>query len=598
MIQTRSCPNCLRKVDVSAFKVGARVRCPYCRKEFEVQLGIGAGPAPAVRSKPRFENSARVQVEGYEDLHQIGKGAMGSVFTANQTKLRRKVALKVLAQEHADRAGFLDRFKREAATGARITHRNVVRVYDILTGMSYDSEGKGTQVHVISMEFVDGPHLRRLCETEDPPLRENTSKALAYFRQICAGVAAAHEQGIVHRDLKPENIMLDREAGMLKVADFGLAYFKDRDEADNSWDTHTRMTMGTVAYMPPEQGKDAKRVVESGDVFSLGRILYELLIGSLPDGSFTAASKLNARLPESIDEIISRCLQGEPKDRFQSATDLLVAFDLMVVEMDREEAQTALVDVQPEAEVMPVAENDVAAAAPPVLRMRGQGSPLSARYPLWAIAGVPLVLGLLLGAWMFGGGSAAVEEPGQVWLLDTDSERSIKHHTILPDYSEVVGGLWSRNERFLDHAGSIGSATVAQTTLAFAIGEDLSFGALAFERRVEWAAEGDAVQRDKKLGDVAHWVAVGFIANGERSWVGIDARGDCHVFEAGQSRPCGLGRGVITPARLNLRQVGDKIEITVDNQEVLPERLKAPNGPAKLIVMCQNQHCRFDPKKR
>jgi serine/threonine protein kinase len=597
MIKSRSCPSCLRRVDVSQFSLGSRVRCPYCRTEFQIQPQQH-GEAPVPQTKNRFEHQKpRVQVEGYEKLKEVGQGAMGQVYQAYQSKLRRKVALKVLAQEHADKKGFIERFRREAATGARITHRNVVRVYDILTGTSYDGEGVGTEVHVIAMEFVDGPHLRRLNETEDPPLRENTDKALAYFRQICAGVSAAHEQGVVHRDLKPENIMLDRESGILKVADFGLAYFVERDASDAVWDTRTRMTMGTVAYMPPEQGKDAKRVVESGDVYSLGRILYELLVGSLPDGVFTPASKLCSKLPSSIDEVIARCLQTKPEDRYVNASDLLEAFDRCVAEMKSPAA--AVVD-SGEATALEVEEPLKAEEPPkiaPVLRPPPQAFPVSARYPIWALVGVPLILGLLVGAWIFGSSEPEVE-PGAVWLLDGASQRSISPHTVLEGFPEAKGGLWRRSERYLDHPGAAGTATVAQTQPALAFGEDLGIGAIEIERRVEWETEGDNALRQTQLGGAERWVAVGFVHDEQLSWVGIDGKGDCHVHEKGETRPCGISRPVVTPARFNLRQVNNKILIEIDKKDRLPESLEAPLGSARLLLLCQNQFCRFDPKRR
>ena len=361
MIQSRSCPSCLRRVEVSQFKLGDRVRCPYCKSEFQIQPQMRGAPVAKgdadqrhrqTNPRPRLPKTGsmeRLQVEGYERFEEVGKGAMGKVYKAYQSKLRRKVALKVLALEHADKSGFVDRFRREAATGARITHRNVVRVYDILTGRSYDREGVSTEVHVISMEFVDGPHLRQLNQSE---VRGNLPKALDYFRQICSGVAAAHEQGVVHRDLKPENIMLDRETNVLKVADFGLAYFVDRDERDAVWDTKTRMTMGTVAYMPPEQGRDAKRVVESGDVYSLGRMLYEMITGSLPDGSFSAASTIVRELPESMDRLIEKCLEPKPERRYQSAGELLEAFDACTAEPEGPEDDEPVAEEVPEVHKM------------------------------------------------------------------------------------------------------------------------------------------------------------------------------------------------------------------------------------------------------
>ena len=615
MIQSRSCPSCLRRVDVSQFKLGARVRCPYCGSEFQIQPQVGHSSAhppkpghdkkhrPTVprsnQSKSRTRDYPRLQVEGYERSEGLAKGAMGSVYKAYQTKLRRKVALKVLALEHADKKGFVERFNREAATGARITHRNVVRVYDILTGKSYDEDDVSTEVHVISMEYVDGPHLRTLNETQD--LRDDKLRALDYFRQICCGVSAAHERGIVHRDLKPENIMLDRETDVLKVADFGLAYFVDRDVGDAVWDTRTRMTMGTVAYMPPEQGRDAKRVVESGDVYSLGRILYEMLTGSLPDGTYPPASTICRDLPESMDRLIEKCLMKDPEDRYQSAGELLEAYDECVAE--RNEALGSkpgaedLPQLEPEQVAKAEPEELQPAQSPPVLRPPTRHVPLSARYPTWALVGLPLLLGLLIGAWLVRPSPAELADGG-VWLLDGANERAIAPHTVLEGFPEAKGGLWRRSDRYLDHPGAAGTATVVQGQPAIALGDELGVGALEIERRLEWENEGDNALRQTKLGLVERLVAVGFIDDGSLSWVGIDEQGDCYVFEDKAKRPCGLGRPVRTPARIQLRQVRERIEITIDNQDVLPERLAAPQGSSRLILLCQNQFCRFDPKRR
>jgi hypothetical protein len=522
---------------------------------------------------------------------------MGVVFEAYQSNLRRKVALKVLDKSLADRPGFKERFAREAATAARITHRNVVRIYDILSGTEYDPEGAPSPVHVIAMEFIDGPHLRRLSDTEDPPLRENIPKAADYFRQICAGVAAAHEQGVVHRDLKPENIMLDRESGLLKVTDFGLAYFVDRDAADAHWDTRTRMTMGTVAYMPPEQRKDAKRVLASGDVYSLGRLLYELFIGALPDGVFTPASQVNSDLPEAFDKVVERCLKQEPDDRFQTAGELLEALDEVLAPMLDSEAGPALEEpdpVQPEEPSPPELELNT----PLPLSVTAVHAPFTARFPLWALLGAPLVLGLVVGALVFGSAGSSPAIAGDVWLLEHGRARPIAPITVIEDFTSAVGGIWTRADRFLDHRAAAGEATIAQQAPAKAIGRALSAGRLMIERRIEWSEEGDEALRSAQLGTVKRLIGVGFSSADGAAFIGIDAAGKCFLEQDGDRRACGLGRAVRTPARFSLRQVRDRVEITVDNLTVLPERLKMPSAPANLLLLCQNQRCRFDPKRR
>jgi hypothetical protein len=294
--------------------------------------------------------------------------------------------------------------------------------------------------------------------------------------------------------------------------------------------------------------------------------------------------------------VIQRCLQTKPEDRYQSASDLLKAFDTATEDMAGESEVTEINEVEEAPHVEPEVERPVAVQTP-VLMSQAKASSLTDRYPLWLLVGAPLICGLLLGAWLFGSSNP---EPaaGTVWLLDGADARSISPHSWAPDYPELSGGLWSREDRFLDHPGVAGRATVAQSQPAFAQGRELSLGKLNMERRVEWSLEGDSALRQSKLGNADRWVAVGFTHGERRSWVGIDGNGDCYVFEAEGSRPCGLGRPVVTPARINLRQVRDKIEITIDNQDVLPERLSAPKAPARLMLLCQNQHCRFDPKRR
>jgi serine/threonine protein kinase len=614
VIRTESCPNCLRKVDVSAFGVGSTVRCPYCNREFDLRASVETGPGKSpARKLGQGLVGRRLQVTGYDRFKLVGKGAMGRVYEAFQVSLKRKVALKVLDPELGARPGFEERFQREASTGGKISHRNVVRVFDLVKGLEYTDDGPPTDVHIIAMEFVDGPHLRQIMDKEKLP--EHLDQAAAYFRQICEGVGAAHQTGIVHRDLKPENIMLHIESGQLKVADFGLAYFVERDPADNAWDTRTRMTMGTVAYMPPEQRKDAKRVVASGDVFSLGRILYEMFVGSLPDGSYTPPSEANPVLPEAFDEVISKALKQKPEARYQDALELLVAFEeamaVSAVSAERSESveeptdlnppslEPALQSLEPTLTSIPPVEQ-----TPPPNRAIGSADAPPSSPPPLGLPVMPMVVGavlfgLILGWLVFSGGgadSAGLSAQTPVVRVSDGVAKPFEPIAILRHHGVAEGGIWGEAGQLLVHRARVGGDTLVQARPATAEGSSLQGGNLSLERRFEWAADGDPAVRTKVSTPVDHLVGVGYRVAGEAYYVAIDGAGRCVAVEAGVRRACNF-RPVRTPARLRLSQVGGHVEATLDG-EPLPLQLKLPKGEATALFLCQNQKCSFDPTPR
>lgn len=237
----------------------------------------------------------------------IGSGGMGCVFRATQKKLNRTVALKILPSELARDALFAERFAREARAMARLNHPNIVSVFDF---------GQTGDLHYLTMEHMDGMNLRELLDSG--PLDAVT--ALRIFEQICLALAYAHQEGVIHRDIKPENILFTR-SGHLGLADFGLARLALDSNCEVSL-TQTRQAMGTLHYMAPEQWENPKAVDHRADIYALGILLYELLTGRVPRGSFPPASTL-CDVDANVDATINKALQVNPADRFLHVADMM-----------------------------------------------------------------------------------------------------------------------------------------------------------------------------------------------------------------------------------------------------------------------------------
>ncbi len=270
-----------------------------------------------------------------EDL--LGKGGMGTVYKAWDTRLQRHVALKVLPQDVTGDPDRRRRFVGEARAAAAITHPAVAQVYDV-------DEADG--VTFIAMELIDGDTVRRLIERRELDLLG----ALDIAIQAAEGLARAHESGIVHRDIKSENIMLTRD-GHAKVLDFGLAKLDPLRSDDDARpqggedrisqlatmaQTRAGAVIGTLAYMSPEQAR-GKPVDFRSDLFSFGVTLYEMVTGMLPFAGDSALDTMHAiafeetrpvtslrpNIPPDLHRIISRCLRKRPEDRYPSTRDLV-----------------------------------------------------------------------------------------------------------------------------------------------------------------------------------------------------------------------------------------------------------------------------------
>ncbi len=235
---------------------------------------------------------------------------MGEVHKATQLSLNRTVAIKLLSQQLAQDESFVARFQKEAAALATLHHPNVVSILD---------KGSTPTTYYLVMEFVDGASLRE--RMRQPP--EDPLETVRTMVQICTAIEYAHGRGVIHRDLKPENILFDDQAGGIpKVTDFGLASFLE-DTSTRFALTSTHVAMGTLSYMAPEQKVDAKNADERADIFALGLIFYEMLVGELPAGSFDPPSRRKPGVDPRLDGIIARCIKQSPADRYSSVTELL-----------------------------------------------------------------------------------------------------------------------------------------------------------------------------------------------------------------------------------------------------------------------------------
>lgn len=254
----------------------------------------------------------------YEILRLLGEGGMGAVFQAHDRELDRLVALKVIRPELASRQEALRRFKQELILARQVTHKNVIRIFDL---------GESEGIKFITMEYVEGKDLKTLLYQKGTP---TLAQAVSIIRQVSQALAAAHEEGVVHRDLKPQNIMVDGE-GRVRVMDFGIA----RSVALGGM-TETGALMGTPEYMSPEQVRGEEADARS-DLFALGIIFYELLTGKIPYQADTPMASMfkrtqqtaippaevNPGVPLVLSDIVSECLQVDRQRRYQSAREIL-----------------------------------------------------------------------------------------------------------------------------------------------------------------------------------------------------------------------------------------------------------------------------------
>ena len=254
----------------------------------------------------------------YEILQMLGQGGMGAVYKARDRQVDRLVAVKIIRPEMAANPAILQRFIQELVLARQITHRNVIRIYDI---------GEAEGIKFITMEYVEGKDLRSIIIEKGklPP-----EDAVSIVEQIASGLSAAHAEGVIHRDLKPGNIMQDA-SGRIVVMDFGLARTVGGDGM-----TQTGMMLGTMEYMSPEQAK-AEELDARSDLYTLGLIFFELLSGQMPFRADSALASLvmrtqqravplvsvDANVPAALSNIVARCLERDPSQRYRSTDELV-----------------------------------------------------------------------------------------------------------------------------------------------------------------------------------------------------------------------------------------------------------------------------------
>ncbi len=300
----------------------------------------------------REGREASLKAGNYDILDRLGSGGMGTVFKARHRRMKRIVALKVLAASLSNNEVFVKRFQREVETIAALGHPGVVMAYDA------DEAEIG---HFLVMEFVNGKDLAACIERQGP---FSLSRAVNYILQTARGLAYAHSQGIIHRDIKPHNLLLD-EHDVVKVTDLGLARLAHGTDgqATGSELTMTGGVMGTVDYMPPEQAVDSTRIDHRADIYSLGCTLHYLLTGKPPysgptimaillrhrDGEIPVLSEVRPDIPPRLDELFRRMLAKSPDQRVQKMSEVVSALEAIantiapdnVANVDQPERRTA-----------------------------------------------------------------------------------------------------------------------------------------------------------------------------------------------------------------------------------------------------------------
>src|SRR5215813_1572086 len=346
------------------------------------------------------------QIANYKILHHIGSGGMGEVYLADDPRLNRKVALKLLPPHFTVNPARARRFEREARAASALNHPNIVTIFEI---------GQSKGAHFIATEFIDGKTLRQLINEKPFTLSEALNVAI----QVASALTGAHAAGIVHRDIKPENIMI-RADGYVKILDFGLAKLTEQQTSNRDLETPTLLqsnpglVMGTVQYMSPEQAR-GKRVDARTDIWSLGIVLYELLAGHVPFSGETPSHAMVSlmedelsslrgypNVPSELDRIVTRALRKNAKERYRDAGQLTHDLKNLKLDLQVEEHLKGLLEAIPNRESV-----SAQSALPARNTLHGGGAKTVSnadfhevrvsrlRKPLTVALGASLVLGVL-----------------------------------------------------------------------------------------------------------------------------------------------------------------------------------------------------------
>lgn len=251
------------------------------------------------------QEKKEIRIGDYRLTGKIGQGGAAVIYKGRQESLDRDVAIKVLSSKLTDDQEIVRRFERESMVVAKLNHPNIVHVID---------KGFAGGRYYFVMTYIEGTSLREVIESERIQLKTK----LEMIVQVCKALDYAHKNGVIHRDIKPSNILIDKQGNAL-VADFGIAQIIGTPDTEM---TSSDVIMGTLAYMSPEQKISSTNVDQTTDIYAVGVILYEILVGKKPLGHFKLPSEINNEIEPKFDNIVLKCLAQESKDRFQRAVEL------------------------------------------------------------------------------------------------------------------------------------------------------------------------------------------------------------------------------------------------------------------------------------
>jgi serine/threonine protein kinase/tetratricopeptide (TPR) repeat protein len=448
------------------------------------------------------------KLDRYEIRAKIGEGGMGEVYLADDSRLHRKVALKILPAELASHRDRMRRFEQEATAAAALNHPNIAHIYEI-------SESEG--MHFIAMEFIDGVTLRDKIHREHAELR----KLLRYLQQVAEGLAKAHAAGIVHRDLKPDNVMITRD-GHAKILDFGLAKLSEqtrRQAVEPQEEAPTAvmqrplstpgLVMGTVGYMSPEQSQ-GQTLDHRSDIFSFGCLLYEAATGQRAfEGESTIdtlhkivhapvplVKDVNPSAPTDLTRIARRCLAKDPDERYQSIKE--AAIELRDLRRELEGAAELETTVPPSAVGSGVTSTMSGAANVSTAPL--STSPVSgAEYIVTGIKRHKLVAVVVLTALILGalGVAAYLRERNSEVAIDSIAVLPFVNQSGEPDTEYLADGL---TESIINNLTRLPSLKVIARSSVFRYkGRDADPVKVGSELRVHAVLTGRLLQRGDSL---------------------------------------------------------------------------------------------------